>query len=291
MILCFEEYKNQSSRLARELGMSCEIIQRHRFPDGESRLQLPVNLPENIIFCQSLDRPNEKLVELLLAAKTVRDEGAKTLTLIAPYLCYMRQDKAFHPGEVVSQTVIGKFLAELFENIITVDPHLHRVHHLEQAVPARRAIALTATGLMAGFLREHADDPVLLGPDIESEQWVSVVARKDHWQFGVCNKIRTGDKEVEITLPGIDIENRSVVIVDDVASSGRTLAVAARQCLLSRAKSVDVLVTHALFVNDAIQLLKASGVRHIWSTDSVDHDSNVIHLSGMLKQAVIELGK
>jgi len=294
VILGFDDYQVQSRKLAQALNLPCHIIQQHRFPDGENKLTLPPSLPGHVIFCRSLDQPNEKLLELLLAAKTARQLGAKMLTLVAPYLCYMRQDKAFNPGEVVSQGIVGNFLADLFDNLITVDPHLHRIQHLEQAVPAKNAIALSATSLMATFLHERFKDPalpmpVLLGPDNEAKQWVSAVAKPNHWNYGVCDKIRTGDKQVEISLPKIDLNNRPVVIVDDVASSGQTLVVAIKKCLANNAKHVDVLVTHALFVNDAIQLLIETGVRNIWSTDSVSHESNIISLDSLLKDAVLNL--
>ena len=289
IILSFDDYEAQSRKLAQVLDIPCHIIQRHRFPDGESKLTLPAKLSEHVLFCYSLDQPNEKLLELLLAAKTARQLGAKELTLVAPYLCYMRQDKAFHPGEVISQTIVGKFLADLFENVITVDPHLHRIQYLEQAIPSTNAVTLSATSLMAEFLHESCKNPVLLGPDSESEQWVSAVAKPNQWEYGVCKKIRTGDKEVDITLPEIDLHGRSVVIVDDVASSGQTLAVATRQCLLKNAKHVDVLVTHALLANDAKRRLIQAGVRNIWSTDSVSHESNVIPLNDLLKDAVLNL--
>ncbi len=289
MVLCFADYEEQSRNLSKALDVPCHIIQRHRFPDGESKLTLPAKLTDHIIICQSLDQPNEKLVELLLAAKTARQCGVQKLTLIAPYLCYMRQDKAFHTGEVVSQPIIGQFLADLFDNVITVDPHLHRIDRLDQAVPAKHAVTLSATSLMAKYLRATFKEPVLLAPDSEAEQWVSAVAKPNQWQYGVCNKIRKGDKEVEITLPDISLDGRSVVIVDDVASSGQTLAVAIEKCLAKNAEHVDVLVTHALFADDAKQRLVEAGVRHIWSTDSVSHDSNVISLADILKEAVLKL--
>jgi ribose-phosphate pyrophosphokinase len=289
MILGFDDYEGQSRKLAGSLGIPYRVIQRHLFPDGESRLTLPDSLPEHVIICRSLDQPNEKLVELLLATKTARKLGARKLTLIAPYLCYMRQDKAFHPGEAVSQPIIGNFIAGLFDNVITVDPHLHRIDHLEQAIPAKHAVSLSATSLMTEFLREHTEDPVLLGPDNESEQWVSAVAKPGHWDYGVCKKIRTGDKEVEISLPDINLSGRSVVIVDDVASSGQTLAVTAKLCLSKKAEHVDVLVTHALFAGDAKARLDRAGVRKIWSTDSVSHESNVIPLCALLGDAVLRL--
>ncbi|MGD2171087.1 MAG: ribose-phosphate diphosphokinase [Gammaproteobacteria bacterium] len=289
MLLGFDDYAAQSGRLAEALDMPLHIIERHRFPDGECRIGLPRTLPERVVICRSLDRPNEKLVELLLAARTARELGAESLTLVAPYLCYMRQDKAFHPGEAVSQVIVGRFLAELFDNLVTVDPHLHRVHDLRQAVPATAALSLTASALMAEFLPAKVDDPVLLGPDAESEQWVSSVALPNRWQYGACSKTRLGDESVEIELPDIELQGRSVVLVDDVASSGQTLLAAARQCLARQARQVDVLVTHGLFLEDAEQRLKQAGVRHLWSTDSVTHDTNAIALGDLLAEAVSSL--
>ncbi len=289
MLLGFDDYAAQSSRLAQALDMPMHIIERHRFPDGECRIRLPPALPRRVVICRSLDRPNEKLVELLLAARTARELGAKSLTLVAPYLCYMRQDKAFHAGEAVSQVVVGRFLAELFDNLVTVDPHLHRVHDLRQAVPASAALALTASELMAEFLSARVDDPLLLGPDAESEQWVRRVALPHRWHYGACRKTRLGDEAVEIALPDIDLQGRNVVLVDDVASSGQTLLAAARQCLARRASRVDVLVTHALFLDGAQQRLQQAGVGQVWSTDSVTHGSNVIPLGGLLAEAVSSL--
>jgi ribose-phosphate pyrophosphokinase len=289
VVLSFDDYEKQSHKLAESLGVACQIIQRHRFPDGENKLTLPAQLPEHVIICRSLNQPNEKLIELLLAAKTARQLGVKTLTLVAPYLCYMRQDIAFHDGEAVSQTIVGSFLAELFDNIITVDPHLHRIQRLEQAIPTKNAVSLSATALMATFLQERFKNPVLLAPDSEAQQWVKAVAEPNAWEYGVCNKIRSGDRKVEITLPDINLSGRAVIIVDDVASSGQTLAVAIKQCLSKRATHVDVLVTHALFGGDAKQCLIDAGVRNIWSTDSVNHESNVITLHGLLKDSVMSL--
>jgi ribose-phosphate pyrophosphokinase len=289
LILSFDDYEKQSRRLAQALDVPCNIIKRHRFPDGENKLTLPTDLPEHVLICRSLDQPNEKLLELLLAAKTARELGAKTLTLVAPYLCYMRQDKAFNPGEAVSQPIVGSFLADLFDNVITVDPHLHRIRRLEQAVPTKNAVSLSATSLMAEFLRQRFKDPVLLAPDSEAEQWVSAVAKPNAWTYDVCKKIRKGDRHVEISLPEIDLDGRSVIIVDDVASSGQTLVVATKKCLLKKAKHVDVLVTHALFAKEVKQRLKESGVRNIWSTDSVSHESNIIPLYGLLRDAVLNL--
>ena len=288
ILIGFPDYAEQSRNLAAALGAAPAFAQVHRFPDGESRLTLPAPLPERVAFCRSLDHANDKLVELMLAAATARELGAKHLTLVAPYLCYMRQDKAFQPGEAVSQRVVGRFLAGLFDRVVTVDPHLHRTATLDEAVPARPAVCLSAAQAMGEFLRERFADALVLGPDSESRQWAAQVARPGGFEFAVCRKTRNGDRDVEIHLPSIALSGRAVVLVDDVASTGPTLATAAGHCVRLGAASVDVLVTHALFVGDAVAGLQRAGVRCIWSSDSVTHASNVIPLAGLIAQGLAD---
>ena len=122
MLLGFADYRHQAAALAEALALPCREVALHRFPDGESKVTLPSTLPERVLICRSLDRPNDKLIELLLTARTARLCGARQLILIAPYLCYMRQDKAFHPGEAVSQTLVGAFLADQDEMVQRRNP-------------------------------------------------------------------------------------------------------------------------------------------------------------------------
>jgi len=258
----------------------------HRFPDGETRVRLPARLPEQVVLCRSLDRPNEKLVELILAAGAARQGGASRLTLVAPYLCYMRQDKAFQPGEAVSQRIVGTVLANWFDALITVDPHLHRVAHLETAVPVKPAQALTATAQMSAFLAGRLEAPLLIGPDAESRQWVAAIARERGLEYCIADKARLGDREVRVTLPAGDYRGRRIVLVDDMASTGRTLEAAARALAPYQPAGISVLVTHALFVDDALKRLHEAGVDAIWSSDSILHPSNAFELDGLLARAL-----
>ena len=271
LLLGFPEYSAPARGLATAAGLDYAEIDVHYFPDGESRLLLPEPLPERLVICRSLNQPNEKLVELALAASTARELGAGEIILVAPYLCYMRQDKAFHPGEAVSQRIIGKLLASWFDGLITVDPHLHRVHHLEDAVPVAKAKVLNATEAMAAYLDSRLDNPVLIGPDEESEQWVAAIAQRNQLDFHVARKVRFGDSDVQVTLPDADYRGRNIVLVDDVASTGRTLEAASRDLISYQPASINVMVTHALFVDDAQERLKDAGVDQIWSCDSIIH--------------------
>jgi ribose-phosphate pyrophosphokinase len=289
LLLGFPEYSCPARNLATAAGLDFAEIDVHYFPDGESRIRLPEHIPQRIFICRSLDRPNEKLVELVLAASTARELGAKKVALVAPYLCYMRQDKAFHPGEAISQQIVGKLLATWFDEVITVDPHLHRVHRLEDAVPAAKATALAATDAMSVYLDSRLDNPVLVGPDEESEQWVAAIAQRNCLEFHVARKDRFGDSDVRVSLPAADYQGRHVVMVDDVASTGHTLEAACRELKPYQPASITVMVTHALFVGDALERIKLAGADEVWSCDSITHPTNRIRLAESLAPALIEL--
>ncbi len=286
LILAFPDYLPQARRLATRLGLPLAEVDVHHFPDRESFIALPSPLPSHVVFCRSLNQPNDKLIELLLGAGTARELGAQRLTLIAPYLCYMRQDFANRPGVAVSQRHIGRLLAGWFDDVITVDPHLHRISSLQQAIPLDHAISLNATAAIATFLKQQLDNALLLGPDSESRQWVATLAELTGFNFQVAEKVRLGDKQVTLTLPDADYRKHPVVIVDDMASTGRTLAKAAQLLLAKGATQIHAVVTHALFCGDAERVIRDAGVQSIWSTDSIDHATSRILLDGLLTEAV-----
>ena len=286
LLLGFPEYAAPAQRLAKQLNCPYEQVDIHRFPDGESKVRLPASLPRHVIVCRSLDHPNDKLIELLLTAETARAAGVRQLTLVAPYLCYMRQDMAFQAGEAVSQRIIGRLLASLFDTVITVDPHLHRIHQLSEVLPACRSISLSAGPLLAAFLHQRISKALLVGPDSESRQWVEQIADRACMEYFVAEKERLSDKDVHIKLPMQNLRGRAVVIVDDVASTARTLAVTAQQLQGAGATEIHCCVTHAIFAEDAEDVLRNAGISHIWSSDSILHSSNTIELCGILAAAV-----
>ena len=269
LILGFPDYREQAQHLASHAGLDYAEVEIHHFPDGESRVRLPAGLGDRVILCRSLDHPNDKLIELALTVAAARELGVRHLTLVAPYLCYMRQDKAFRPGEAISQPIIGQLLADWVEELITVDPHLHRVPRLEDAIPVKRAHCLTAAPLMADFLARELEAPLLVGPDEEARQWVSAIAA------------HAGLDYRDPPPPG-----RHLVLVDDVASTGHTLENAVAALASSRPASLSVLVTHALFLEGTLDRLRQAGVTHIWSTDSIPHPSNRLALAPLLASAL-----
>ncbi|MGB1263597.1 MAG: ribose-phosphate diphosphokinase [Cognaticolwellia sp.] len=286
LVLGFKDYLHPAQQLAEHLSSPFKAIQLHQFPDGETKVTLPTPLPQRIIICRTLNQPNAKLIELIITASAARAQGVKHITLVAPYLCYMRQDIAFNDGEAISQKIIGKLLGDYFDRVVTIDPHLHRINNLSEAIPTSQAIALHASRAMSDHLQQHFSDPVLVGPDEESQQWVKAIASFQQWHYTIATKARFGDKNVAVTLPeevqraskNLSLKNRDVIIVDDIASTGKTLEQAVIQLQQQAPASISIIVTHAFFVDQAIKTLTDIGVANIWSSDSVIHSSNAFSI-------------
>lgn len=289
LLLAFEEEADLAQELAIALNVEMRLIQRHRFPDGELRLVLPKPLPHTVLLLRGLQQPNEKLTELMIAAPTARELGAKRLLLVSPYLAYMRQDMEFTPGEAVSQRHIARLLSHFFDHVITLDPHLHRINSLDEVMPAGAGIALSAAPLLGAWVADKVPGAVLIGPDEESAQWVREAAQSSGLDFGVGRKVRHGDRDVTLALPEIEVRGRPVVLLDDMASTGRTMIGAAQGLLARGALSIDVAVTHALFNGSAIADLQAAGVRHVWSSNSVPHASNAVSITPLLATTIKSL--
>ncbi len=289
-LIFFENVNTPATRLSRLIGLDGSAIKVHHFPDGESLVTLPRPLSKRVIIYQSLNQPNQKLVELMFSALGARSMGAKKLILVAPYLCYMRQDKAFGPGQVVSQKVVGTFLSNLFDTILTVDAHLHRVKDIRDVFKDCNVQNLSTSRITADYIEDNYQDmPFLLGPDEESIQWVEAIASLCSSDFGVCKKSRYGDEDVKVELPDVDLEKRSVILIDDIISTGHTIATVAEKLKRRGVHTIDCIVTHALFSRGSLTLLRQSGIRRIISTDTVPHSTNRIFVAPVIAKALKNL--
>jgi len=287
---CLPHSADAARRLAARLGLSLHEIALHRFPDGELRTTVGPAASTTVVYA-SLDQPNEKLLALMFASEALRRGGAKRLVLVAPYLCYMRQDAAFHEGEAISQKVIGRLLADYFDRVITVDAHLHRTARIEDVFPGIAADDLSAVPAMVKTLRAGGVDSrtVVVGPDEESHPWVADLAGRLGLEHAVARKTRRGDRSVEISFANpAPFAGRPALLVDDIVSSGGTLIVCAKVLHAAGATTVDAVVTHALFAPELAHTLFAAGIRSVKSTDSVPHPTNAIALDGILADALRE---
>ena len=279
-----------ATRLAARLGIPFHEIAIHRFPDGEIRVTATPASPVTIIYA-SLDRPNPKLIALILAADALRRGGAKRLVLLAPYLCYMRQDTAFREGEAISQKAIGAIIAACVDRVITVDAHLHRTPDIGAVFPGISSDNLSAMPAIAVALRKTGLDPatIVVGPDAESEPWVSDLASQLGLSHTVAQKTRLGDRSVGIGFPDpIRVAGRPALIIDDIVSSGGTMIACTKALKSAGATMIDAVITHALFPEELCAVMIQSGIRSIRSTNSVPHSTNAISLDNLFIDALLD---
>lgn len=281
----FAECREAAKALADELGIGFHEVAVRSFPDGESLVRVPA-AAETVLLYRSLDNPNAKLIELILAAAAARGNGARRVMLVAPYLAYMRQDMAFHPGEAVSQQVIGHLIASHFDGLLTIDPHLHRISTLGEAVPGIPALSLSAAPVLASAITRE-EQPVLIGPDSESRPWVEAIARPLGLDVLLGEKQRNGDRDVELVIAGLEhVAGRPVVLVDDVISSGVTMIAAAGQSLRAGAASVEALATHCLASDEDLARMRDAGIARIRAMQTVGGPTACLPVAALLAAAI-----
>ncbi|MFC7518262.1 ribose-phosphate pyrophosphokinase [Herbaspirillum sp. GCM10030257] len=277
-------------RLAHAIGCEVGRIESRRFPDGESYLRLlsAVEGRDVMLVC-TLHKPDEKLVQLYLAANIARELGARSVGLIAPYLAYMRQDSRFKPGEGQTSSHIARLISSCCDWLVTVDPHLHRHNSLSEIYSIPTRVVQSALSI-ATWIKANIPDPVIIGPDAESEQWAAKVAAAAGCQHAILQKTRYGDREVEVSMPDTAGWNGATpVVVDDIASSGKTMLAAVLHLRSTNLPAPVCIAVHGVFAGSACQELTEAGVARIVSCNTITHETNEIDVSDAIAVAAAEM--
>lgn len=216
IIFSFPGNKRFAHQLANKLHIEEGELVIKRFPDGESyvRINSTVKNKVAILFC-TLNNPDNKILSLMFTAQTLKELGAKKIILISPYLPYMRQDKRFEPGEAITSQLFAEFLSNWVDYLITIDPHLHRIHHLS-SIYSIPVLTLHAHAEIAQWIKENIKSPFLIGPDSESEQWVSEIAEQLKAPYIVCSKNRLSAHKVKIDIPPFSSTTETLILMDDI---------------------------------------------------------------------------
>lgn len=290
IVLHFPEDEQFARKLAGALEAVYAPLSLHRFPDGESLVRLDADVGDRtVVISSSLARPDEKTLPLLFAADAARELGARGVVLVAPYLAYLRQDRRFNAGEAVTSRSYARLLSAAFDGLVTVDPHLHRYRALEEiyGIPTRVA---HAAPLIAQWVAGEVQRPLLIGPDVESAQWVAEVAAACGAPFTTLTKVRRGDRDVEVSLPDVSSwSDRQPVLIDDIVSSARTMIEAVRGVQRVGLPPPVCIGVHALFAARAYADLVASGAARVATCDTVPHVSNRISIVQPVARALDDL--
>ena len=283
--IVFSVFGNEplADSVCQQLGGEMGKMRIHTFPDEESSIEIKTLIKNReLIFIVNLCHPNAKILPLLFAADTARTLGAKKITLVSPYLPYMRQDIQFHPGESITSHYFSKLMSLYFDGLVTIDPHLHRIHDLNEiySIPAK---ALHATACVGKWIKTHVPDGILIGPDEESSQWVSEIAASTHMPFTILDKIRYGDHQVDVSLPRIEPYHiYTPILVDDIISTANTMIETVVHLKSLHMKPPICIGVHALFSGDAYDKLCHAGVARVVTCNTIEHASNQIDVAEII---------
>ena len=287
LIFSFPGYEELTQKLSQKGGFTPGELQIRYFPDGESYVRLLTDVKgRDVHVVCGLEYPNDKIMALLFFADVCRELGATSINLIAPYLGYMRQDIRFKEGEAVTSRTFAKLLSEHVDSLMTIDPHLHRYTSLDEiyTVPSK---VLHATGPIANWIRENVQNPLLLGPDQESEQWVSKIATKIEAPYVILSKTRHGDREVEIAVPDLSAyKSHTPVLVDDVISTAQTMIQTVLKLKALGMPAPICIGVHGLFAETAYEDLQKSGVQQVVTCNTIPHPSNGIDISDIVVEGL-----
>ena len=292
MLFSLPGNETMAHKLAEHLNAETSDATIRHFPDGESYVKLNSDVKGKcIIFVCTLHEPDDKLLPLYFLSQTAKDLGADCTCLVAPYLAYMRQDKRFQPGEGITSTYFGKLISSFADSLITVDPHLHRRSSLSEVYQIPNRVIHAALHI-SQWVKANIEKPVLIGPDNESVQWVSEVAKNAGAPFTILQKIRHGDRDVEVSIP--DVENykdHTPVLVDDIISTARTMIETVNHLKKAGMKPPVCIGVHAVFAGNAYEELMKSGAAMVVTCNTIPHKTNKIDLSDILAENIRDLMK
>ena len=283
-----------AEKVAQHLEARLIPLETRKFPDGEVYVRVNGELKEeDVAIIQSFAKePNDSILELALTIDACRSLNCREVIGVIPYMAYARQDARFNPGEPISIEVLARILSSIgLNHLITVDMHLHRIRDPQKLfkIPFEN---LTASQLIAEYFTKNFpyEDFIVVGPDVESEQWASKVASYLNTSYVIFEKQRLSPTEVKLTAScSSDFKGKTALVVDDVISTGSTVAEAAKVSTSLGAKKVYVACIHPLLVGSALDKIMLAGASLVVATDSIESPISKISIAPVVAQALKRL--
>jgi ribose-phosphate pyrophosphokinase len=261
-----------AQKIAKNLGIQLSNLEVFVFPDGEKRIRvLDKVLDENVVIVQSTSSPvDENYMQLFFIIDALKRGGAKSVTAVVPYFGYQRQDHMFREGEDVSVKVVAEILDKLGINkLIAVDLHSVKIEEAFNTLVSN----LSALSIFAKIIREsgwNKDSAILVSPDMGGIRRIKILSEMlNNMPFAVIEKNRdlaTGIISAEKIEGKV---GKKAIIVDDMISSGKTIAIAAELLRKNGAEEVCVFATHPVFSSQAPKILQESEIKKVYVTDTV----------------------
>ena len=269
--------------IAQELNASFASVILKRFPDGEAYVRITDNVKGQDVVIVQTTYPDENIIELFLLQDAVRQAGAKTITVVIPYYGYSRQDKQFNDGEPISARTIAKHIELNADTVITIDPHKEHILDFFSIT----SVSASAIPSIAKYLVDHHVD-FLLAPDKGALPNVKKACALVGCDYDYMEKTRIDGHTVEIKPKQVDVCGKHVAIIDDIISTGGTMAKSIEQLKKQGATKVSAACTHGLFIGDAIDKLTKAGCDDIIATDTIQNQYSKVSIAPCIAKILTE---
>ncbi|AIY91167.1 ribose-phosphate diphosphokinase [Geoglobus acetivorans] len=264
-------------KISRFFDVSPSYIQVEKLPYGEKYVRIPFE-PEGKVYVVNtfFPYPDEILFESRLIGDILRERGAEELILIAPYLSYSRGIASIFGEAKTFETLMN--ILDVYDRIIAVDFYGN----------TEKVESVSAMPLLAEYISEECDlvDPVVLGPDEISKEWIRYFANIIESDYGFISKIRVDAQNVVVSRVNADVKDRDVIIADDIVATGSTVVQSAKKLKSLGARKIYVAATHALFSRQVYADILKAGVEDVISTDTVLNFTSRVSVSEIMADRV-----
>jgi ribose-phosphate pyrophosphokinase len=275
--------KNVAGNLANKIQQPLLQATYKRFPDDEFYVRVLDDISGEDVMIVQTAYPDQKIVELLLIQDAVHDAGAKKITVVLPYFGYSRQDKKFEEGEAISSRAVAQHISMHADCVITVDPHKQHILKFF-TVPA---YSCSAVSTIAQHLKEKNIDFVL-APDKGAKDRAREAATLIDCEYDYLEKTRIDGTTVKVTPKKLDARGKHVAIIDDIISTGGTMANSIKELKKQGAKTVSVACTHGLFIGGAKEKLLSADCDEIISTDTIETEFSKVSAAGCIAEVLLK---
>jgi ribose-phosphate pyrophosphokinase len=275
--------KNVARNLANKIQQPLLQATYKRFPDDEFYVRVLDDIAGEDVLIVQTAYPDPKIVELLLMQDAVHDAGAKKITVVLPYFGYSRQDKRFEEGEAISARAVAQHISIHADCVITVDPHKEHILKFF-TVPA---YSCSAVSTIAQYLKEKNID-FILAPDKGAKERGKEAATLIDCEYDYLEKTRIDGTTVKITPKKLDARGKHVAIIDDIISTGGTIANSIKELKKQGAKTVSIACTHGLFVGGAKEKLLSADCDEIISTDTIETEFSKVSAADCIAEILLK---
>jgi len=263
-----------AKELAKNLKAKLATVEIKRFPDDECYVRIEDDLDGEDVFLVQTTWPDRNIIELFILQDAIMEFDIGSLTTVVPYYGYSRQDKQFKRGEPISARALAKLIQLNTDEFITVDVHAPTVIDWFDDVSAKNVPGYPAIGR---HLKSKGVQ-LVLSPDEGRAENAKRVADVVGCDADFLVKERLDGETVQITPKTLAVKGRKVAIVDDIISTGGTIAKAAEQLKEQGAAKIYAMCTHGVFAGDALNRLKAV-CDELFSTDTIENPTTCVSVA------------